>query len=233
MYSPLIRSKVIFTVQTHWHFPDLFRMTGNDADYVLVSVVRTTEPGFLRSLNRMNVMLTRARKGMVIVTSAPFLHSGEGATTLLGKLSHHWEHTGGVPWIDSRRVADGTTSLPGSTTEDAHATSRRRAFMEAQFPPLSVIPRSTQNTVVTQQAWGRQMDPEAQLSGVPHPIQMANSTRQDLFGQINYLCAVGIARRMQDTISQYHTMLMFNHALLIQSLQHNYYALWALATYGS
>ncbi|KAJ7257770.1 AAA domain-containing protein, partial [Mycena rebaudengoi] len=63
---------------------------GNDADYVLVSVVRTTEPGFLRSLNRMNVMLTRARKGMVIVKSAPFLHSGEGATTLLGKLSHHW-----------------------------------------------------------------------------------------------------------------------------------------------
>ncbi|KAJ7257766.1 AAA domain-containing protein, partial [Mycena rebaudengoi] len=64
---------------------------GNEADYVLVSVVRTTQPGFLKSLNRMNVMLTRARKGMVIVTCAAFLRSESGARTLLGKLSQYWE----------------------------------------------------------------------------------------------------------------------------------------------
>ncbi|KAJ7095570.1 AAA domain-containing protein, partial [Mycena epipterygia] len=62
---------------------------GNEADYVLVSVVRTTQPGFLRSLNRMNVMLTRARAGMVLVTNAAFLH-GAGGPTLLGQLARYW-----------------------------------------------------------------------------------------------------------------------------------------------
>ncbi|KAJ7691104.1 AAA domain-containing protein, partial [Mycena olivaceomarginata] len=63
---------------------------GNEADYVLVSVVRTEAAGFLRSLNRMNVMLTRAKKGMVIVTSSLFLRSGDGARTLLGRLAQYW-----------------------------------------------------------------------------------------------------------------------------------------------
>ncbi|KAJ7301944.1 AAA domain-containing protein, partial [Mycena albidolilacea] len=62
---------------------------GNEADYVVVSVVRTDAPGFLRSLSRMNVMLTRARKGMVIVTSSSFLRS-QGAQTLLGRLARYW-----------------------------------------------------------------------------------------------------------------------------------------------
>ncbi|KAJ6468871.1 AAA domain-containing protein, partial [Mycena sanguinolenta] len=62
---------------------------GNEADYVLVSVVRTDAPGFLRSLNRMNVMLTRAKKGMVIVTSSSFLRA-QGAQTLLGRLARYW-----------------------------------------------------------------------------------------------------------------------------------------------
>ncbi|KAJ7213075.1 AAA domain-containing protein, partial [Mycena pura] len=64
---------------------------GNEADYVLVSVVRTDPeaPGFLQS-NRMNVMLTRAKKGMVIVTCSSFLCSGDGAQTFLGRLARYW-----------------------------------------------------------------------------------------------------------------------------------------------
>ncbi|KAF7350700.1 Nucleoside triphosphate hydrolase protein [Mycena sanguinolenta] len=85
---------------------------GNEADYVLVSVVRTQAPGFLRSLNRMNVMLTRAKKGMIIVTSSSFLQSN-GAQTLLGRLARYWENYQQNIWIDWRRVADGTADLPG------------------------------------------------------------------------------------------------------------------------
>ncbi|KAJ7770367.1 AAA domain-containing protein, partial [Mycena olivaceomarginata] len=62
---------------------------GNEADYVLVSVMRTTQPGFLRSLNRMNVMLTRARAGLILVTNAAFLRQA-GRPTLLGLLADHW-----------------------------------------------------------------------------------------------------------------------------------------------
>ncbi|KAJ7212890.1 AAA domain-containing protein [Mycena haematopus] len=87
---------------------------GNEADYVLVSVVRTEAPGFLRSLNRINVMLTRAKKGMVIVTCSSFLRSANGAETLLGRLARYWETHQQEMWIDWRRVADGTADLPGS-----------------------------------------------------------------------------------------------------------------------
>ncbi|KAL1713377.1 AAA domain-containing protein, partial [Schizophyllum commune] len=58
---------------------------GNEADYVLVSMVRTENAGFLKSLPRLNVLLTRCRRGMVIVTSPTFL-SGPGRELLLADL---------------------------------------------------------------------------------------------------------------------------------------------------
>ncbi|KAF8994644.1 AAA domain-containing protein, partial [Cyathus striatus] len=61
---------------------------GNEADYVIVSVVRSNQPGFLVSNNRMNVLLTRCRKGLIIVTNRQFLNYG-GANTLLGRLSRY------------------------------------------------------------------------------------------------------------------------------------------------
>ncbi|KAJ7797817.1 hypothetical protein B0H13DRAFT_1562541, partial [Mycena leptocephala] len=62
----------------------------------------------------MNVMLTRAKKGMVIVTCSSFIRSGDGARTLLGRLARYWETRERELWIDWRRVADGTANLPGS-----------------------------------------------------------------------------------------------------------------------
>ncbi|KAJ7927001.1 hypothetical protein B0H13DRAFT_1060869 [Mycena leptocephala] len=62
----------------------------------------------------MNVMLTRAKKGMVIVTCSSFIRSGDGARTLLGRLARYWETREGELWIDWRRVVDGTANLPGS-----------------------------------------------------------------------------------------------------------------------
>jgi hypothetical protein len=165
---------------------DRVNLTGNEADYVLVSVVRTTQPGFLKSLNRMNVMLTRARKGMVIVTCAAFLRSESGARTLLGKLSQYWEQRGEDPWIDWRRVADGTAHLPGSarsaplhdiSTQD---TWRRPADRDTGFPPLPGV----KNNVDAQEIWRRPVDLEADfppLSGTPRSVQNAGSARPDLF----------------------------------------------------
>ncbi|PIL32978.1 hypothetical protein GSI_05096 [Ganoderma sinense ZZ0214-1] len=103
---------------------------GHEAPLVIVSVVRTSAPGFLKSLNRMNVMLTRCQTGMVVVTNRAFL-CGPAQKTLLGKLADHWgtlpagaQTTGSrsrcgadcsdAVWVDAMRVAEGTARLPGA-----------------------------------------------------------------------------------------------------------------------
>ncbi|KAG5643663.1 hypothetical protein DXG03_000543, partial [Asterophora parasitica] len=89
---------------------------GNEADFVIVSVVRSgREPGFLSSINRMNVLLTRCKKGLVIVTSRSFLQDG-GRSTLLGLLDRHWMNTlkGEGAWVNWRAVSAGTADMPGA-----------------------------------------------------------------------------------------------------------------------
>ncbi|RPD58062.1 hypothetical protein L226DRAFT_427385, partial [Lentinus tigrinus ALCF2SS1-7] len=63
----------------------------------------------------LNVMLTRCKAGMVLVTKRIFLHNA-GQKTLLGKLAKHWEDRVGmqVAWADAMEVADGRVSLPGA-----------------------------------------------------------------------------------------------------------------------
>ncbi|KAK0189343.1 AAA domain-containing protein [Armillaria mellea] len=65
---------------------------GNEADFVLVSLVRSRDPGFLRSEQRMNVMLTRCRRGLVIVSS----------------------RTRGKHWKEWTAVIEERASLPGA-----------------------------------------------------------------------------------------------------------------------
>ncbi|KIJ55988.1 hypothetical protein M422DRAFT_151005 [Sphaerobolus stellatus SS14] len=88
---------------------------GNEADIVIVSVVRTNGPGFLKNLNRTNVLLTRCKMGMIIVTNRSFIYGG-GKKTLLGKLAGYWEKResgeGKLNWVDWRRVAEGKAKLP-------------------------------------------------------------------------------------------------------------------------
>ena len=101
---------------------------GNEADYVLVSVVRSSKPGFLNSLQRMNVLLTRCRKGLIIVTSQSFIASG-GRETLLGLLVRYWQSVHmGVDWIDWRDIASGTANLPGAPSRPRHAAQRMVPF---------------------------------------------------------------------------------------------------------
>ncbi len=81
---------------------------------MIVSVTRTEKPGFLDKVHRINVMLTRCRAGMVIVSNRSFV-SGRGRHTLLGKLVKHWMslHPRNFVWIDWRRVTEGSVGLPG------------------------------------------------------------------------------------------------------------------------
>src|SRR5579863_4616159 len=86
-------------------------LLGNEADYVILSSVRTERAGFLSAQPRMNVALTRCRKGMVVVTSKCFLQ-GPGRNTLLGQLCRTWSQHRDA-WIDWRAVLSDPVALPG------------------------------------------------------------------------------------------------------------------------
>lgn len=114
---------------------------GNEAEYVLISVVRSSKPGFLTSLQRMNVMLTRCRAGLVIVTSKSFLQGG-GEHTLLGKLARFWEISRSNAWVDWRFVAEGKVDLPGSPGP------RRDSGLRT---PFEQVPQNVNGTVTVRQ----------------------------------------------------------------------------------
>ncbi|KAK6997400.1 regulator of nonsense transcripts 1 [Favolaschia claudopus] len=59
---------------------------GNEADYIILSIVRTDKIGFLKEKRRVNVMLTRCKKGMTICTNRAFVE-GAARDTLVGLLA--------------------------------------------------------------------------------------------------------------------------------------------------
>ncbi|KAH9994876.1 AAA domain-containing protein, partial [Russula vinacea] len=59
---------------------------GNEDHIIIISVVRTKALGFLSSLRRTNVMLTRCQRAMYIVSSRAFLE-GKGADSLVGRMA--------------------------------------------------------------------------------------------------------------------------------------------------
>ncbi|TFK73052.1 hypothetical protein BDN72DRAFT_762330, partial [Pluteus cervinus] len=77
---------------------------GNEADYVIISVVRTGRPGFMTLMERVNVMLTRCRKGMVIVANRDFLKNPNGGLpALVGRLAERLSSR----WVNWVEVVDG------------------------------------------------------------------------------------------------------------------------------
>ena len=108
-------------------------LVGHEAPYVIISVVKTTKPGFLDFANRVNVMLTRCQKGMVIVTQRAFIDGG-GRNTLVGKLVKEWEkaagEAGGV-WADAMEVADGRADMPGAPGKGLVQGARTNASASA------------------------------------------------------------------------------------------------------
>lgn len=118
---------------------------GNEDSYILISVVRTDKPGFLNLLNRMNVMLTRCRTGMVVVASRHFL-SNNGADTLLGKLARYWTKTYsdyGL-WVDWKLVAERKVDLPGISIPKLLNSNNRsfpyQATTSSQYGPVHSQP---------------------------------------------------------------------------------------------
>ncbi|KAI6102411.1 AAA domain-containing protein [Pisolithus croceorrhizus] len=69
---------------------------GNEAEHIVISVVRSDKLGFLANQRRTNVMLTRCKKTMDICTSRAFI-SGPAASTLIGQLA---VALGPQAWID-------------------------------------------------------------------------------------------------------------------------------------
>jgi regulator of nonsense transcripts 1 len=64
---------------------DCFLHSGNEDDYIVISLVRSEKLGFLSDERRVNVMLTRCKMGMIICSSRTFLQ-GPAAHTLVGEM---------------------------------------------------------------------------------------------------------------------------------------------------
>ena len=79
---------------------------------MILSSVRTWSPGFLKSQPRMNVALTRCRKGMVVVTNKCFLEKA-GNSILLGKLCDTWSQHHEACWIDRKAILNNSAAFPG------------------------------------------------------------------------------------------------------------------------
>jgi len=71
---------------------------GNEEDHIIVSIARTSRPGFLKNARRTNVMLSRCKKSMVILTLRGFMEQKAVAKTLVGKFAK--QHTRKVGWIE-------------------------------------------------------------------------------------------------------------------------------------
>ncbi|KAH9983329.1 AAA domain-containing protein, partial [Russula compacta] len=74
--------------ELNWHDKcfNVDSFQGNEDHVIIISVVRSKALGFLSSLRRTNVMLTRCQRSMYIVSSWAFL-DGKGADSLVGRMA--------------------------------------------------------------------------------------------------------------------------------------------------
>lgn len=79
-------------------------ISGNEEDIIVLSLVRTKELGFLKDLRRTNVMLTRCKKFMFVVSSWDFLVNGLGRQSLAGQMA---ACLGDDSWISSEDIDSG------------------------------------------------------------------------------------------------------------------------------
>ncbi|KAG8785511.1 hypothetical protein FRC12_017489 [Ceratobasidium sp. 428] len=82
---------------------------GNEADFIIITIAKTGSPGFLSSINRLNVLLTRCKRGLVVVTQKSFVQRSGGLLQgLWFSLEPH------NPWVSAEDVVGGYVDLPGS-----------------------------------------------------------------------------------------------------------------------
>lgn len=79
-----------------------------EAKVIIIPLVRTSTPGFLSVLNRMNVLLTRTSKIMIIVTNRKFIY-GTASESLVGRLAREG---GNSIWVEEQDVKQGRADLP-------------------------------------------------------------------------------------------------------------------------
>ncbi|KAF5342579.1 hypothetical protein D9611_001793 [Ephemerocybe angulata] len=80
---------------------------GNEEDYIIISLVRSQGLGFLDNLRRTNVMLTRCKRGMFIITSRKFM-AGVGGDSLVGELLDELEKDlGDKVWLSVEAIEKG------------------------------------------------------------------------------------------------------------------------------
>jgi hypothetical protein len=72
---------------------------GNEEDYIVISLVRSSALGFLADKRRTNVMLTRCKKGMFICTSQRFMQRA-GQDSLVGNLLYYYEDH----WVEKEEL---------------------------------------------------------------------------------------------------------------------------------
>ena len=113
---------------------------------MILSSVRTKQAGFLKSQPRMNVALTRCRKGMVVVTDKSFLQ-GAGRSTLLGQLCRTWSRHHDACWIDSRAMLNNSRALPGlpAPARPPNAMHSHNLGWRTTMPPRNLPQSQTQN----------------------------------------------------------------------------------------
>lgn len=87
----------------------IWSFAGNEDDYIIVSLVRSKKIGFLREDRRVNVMLTRCKRGMIICTSRSFLND-IAPESLVGGLA---EELGKAAWIEASQVLNKKVNLFG------------------------------------------------------------------------------------------------------------------------
>jgi len=80
---------------------------GNEADHIIISLVRSKGLGFLDNERRMNVMLSRCRQSMLICSSKKYLSLPDVRGTLVGDLATRCETINAeVSWITIANVRD-------------------------------------------------------------------------------------------------------------------------------
>lgn len=108
---------------------------------MILSSVRTKRPGFLKSQPRMNVALTRCRKGMVVVTDKSFLQ-GKGKKTLLGKLCLTWSKHHDTCWNDWKAVLNNLVALPGLPVPSSQSNGTHSPTTSQRNPPSQARART-------------------------------------------------------------------------------------------
>ena len=74
------------------------RFQGHEADFVILSFVKSGSVGFLNSPNRLNVALTRARYQLVLVGDRNFFRSDRCRSPLLQALASTEHYDGDIAW---------------------------------------------------------------------------------------------------------------------------------------